>query len=127
MTWMAVDPVFVVADVDASIRWYAELFGFESRSAGRPAGAPPLAHAVLSRDEVCLHLVRKAVAPHGLGAPVQALFRVDAALDQLFEAARARGATVLMSPADQPWGHRDFMVTDPDRNIVWVAMPIEKR
>jgi uncharacterized glyoxalase superfamily protein PhnB len=33
------------------------------------------------------------------------------------------GVEVVQAPADQPWGHRDFMVADPDRNIVWVTTP----
>jgi putative addiction module component (TIGR02574 family) len=50
MTWIGVDPVFVVADVDASVRWYGELFAFETRGPPRPDGAPPLNHAVLQQQ-----------------------------------------------------------------------------
>jgi uncharacterized glyoxalase superfamily protein PhnB len=38
--------------------------------------------------------------------------------------ARFRSVKVLQRPDDRPWGHRDFMVADPDGNVVWVTMPV---
>jgi uncharacterized glyoxalase superfamily protein PhnB len=59
-----------------------------------------------------------------LSAPVQAQFWIDSELDVIFARAKSLGANVLQGPENQPWGHRDFMVADPDGNIVWVTAPI---
>jgi uncharacterized glyoxalase superfamily protein PhnB len=72
---------------------------------------------------VSIHLLRQDEAPHGLKSPVEAQFWTDGALDELFETVQRLGVEVVQRPADQPWGHRDFMVADPDRNIVWVTVP----
>ncbi|MCC6739026.1 MAG: VOC family protein [Planctomycetia bacterium] len=100
--------------------WYADLFGF---LAIHVAGEGPANYAVLKRDGVCLHLLRRAGNTLGIGAPAQAQFRIDGGVDALFERAKAKRAVVMQEPEDQKWGHRDFMVKDPDGNIVWVGMP----
>ena len=41
----------------------------------------------------------------------------DAAVDRL----RAGGVPVVQEPADQPWGERMAIVTDPDGNRVFIA------
>jgi len=55
---------------------------------------------------------------------VQARFWIDQGLDELFNQLARAAITVVQAPVDQPWGHRDFMVADPDRNIVWVTTPL---
>ncbi len=68
-----------------------------------------------------MHLLRADEAPHGLKAPVQAQFWIESDVDELFRQVEARGARIVQKPADQPWGHRDFMIADPDGNVVWVT------
>lgn len=41
--------------------------------------------------------------------------------EAVVERLRSAGATVLVEPADQPWGERMATVLDPDRNRVMVA------
>jgi uncharacterized glyoxalase superfamily protein PhnB len=62
-------------------------------------------------------------APYGLRAPVQAQFWIGSDVDELFRHVESHGARVLQSPGDRPWGHRDFMIADPDGNVVWVTRP----
>jgi len=123
MGWTRVAPVYPVADVAKAIEWYRRLFEFEARVVNPPGESVP-AYAVLYRDEVRLHLLRRDEAPHGLSAPVQAQFWIDSGLDVIFARAESLGATVLQRPDARPWGHRDFMVADPDGNVVWVTTPI---
>jgi uncharacterized glyoxalase superfamily protein PhnB len=123
MKWTQVAPVYPVADVAMAIEWYSQVFGFQARVVNPPGEEVPV-YAVLSRDEVRLHLLRRDEAPHGLSAPVQAQFWIDSGLDDIFACAESLGATVLQRPDDRPWGHRDFMVADPDGNVVWVTTPI---
>ena len=122
MEWKRASPVYPVADVAASIEWYGRVLGFEPRVVNPPDDVP--VYAVLDRDGASIHLLRKDEAPHGLRAPVQAQFWIDGGLDGLFESARRMGVEVIQVPGDRPWGHRDFMVADLDRNIVWVTEPI---
>jgi uncharacterized glyoxalase superfamily protein PhnB len=122
MEWSKSNPVYPVTDVAASIAWYERVFGFEARVVN-PPGDPDPVYAVLHRSAVSIHLLRADEAPFGLRAPVQAQFWVDDDLDALFDRVEGLGARVLQRPDDRPWGHRDFMVADPDANVVWVTMP----
>jgi uncharacterized glyoxalase superfamily protein PhnB len=121
MEWLRVAPVFPVADVRAAIEWFGRVFALEPHVVN-PPGDPVPVYAVLHRDSVSVHLLRGDEAPHGLRPPVQAQFWVGTGLDDLFRRAESSGAKVLQRPNDQPWGHRDFMVADPDGNVVWVTM-----
>jgi uncharacterized glyoxalase superfamily protein PhnB len=121
--WTRVDPVFPVADVAATIEWFRRVFAFEAGLVN-PPGDPVPVYAVLRRDGVSVHLLRCDEAPHGLKPPVQAQFWVKSGLDDLFRRVEAAGVKVLQRPNDEPWGHRDFMVADPDGNVVWVTTPL---
>ena len=70
MEWTRVAPVYPVADISKAIEWYSQVFGFEARIVNPPGESVP-SYAVLYRDEVRLHLLRRDEAPHGLSAPVQ--------------------------------------------------------
>ena len=118
MEWQRSDPVYPVNNVAASIEWYRRVFGFEARIVN-PSVEP--VYAVLGCDGITIHLLSKDEAPHGLTSPVEAQFWIGGDLDQLFEQVRALDVTVLQAPSDQPWGQRDFMVADPDGNVVWVT------
>ena len=120
MEWKRSNPVYPVADVAASIEWYGRVFGFEPRVVNPPDDVP--VYAVLYRDGVSIHLLRKDEAPHGLTNPVEAQFLIDAGLDELFEKVLRMGVKIIQTPADQPWGDRDFMVADLDGNIVWITI-----
>ncbi len=49
--WTRSTPVFPVADVEASIVWYGDLFGFVPAHVNRdPKGKVPTNYAVLRRD-----------------------------------------------------------------------------
>jgi uncharacterized glyoxalase superfamily protein PhnB len=122
MEWTRVDPVFPVADVAVAIEWFQRVFAFEARLVN-PPGDPVPVYAVLRKDSVSVHLLRRDEAPHGLKPPVQAQFWVESGLDELFRRVASSGVEVLQAPSDEPWGHRDFMVADPDGNVVWVTMP----
>ena len=114
--------MYPVADVAASIEWYRRVFGFEPRVVNPPGEVP--VYAVLYRDAVSVHLLRRDEAPHGLTSPVEAQFWIDSDIDELFRKVQTMGVPIVQAPADQPWGHRDFMVADLDHNIVWVTVPL---
>src|SRR5262245_30783563 len=124
MEWKRSNPIYPVADVAASIEWYRRVFGFEARVVNPPGEVP--VYAVLYRDTVSIHLMRKDEAPHGLTGPIETQFWIDEGLDGLFERVQAMGVKVLQAAADQEHGHRDFMVADPDGNVVWVTLPLRR-
>jgi catechol 2,3-dioxygenase-like lactoylglutathione lyase family enzyme len=120
--WSQASPVYPVADVDASIEWYRRIFGFEPGHVNSAPGGSN--YAVLHAGEIALHLLREDQAPHGLRKPVQTQFWIRGDLDAFFAEVKGRGARVVDPPEDRPWGHRDFMVADPDGNLVWVTSPL---
>jgi uncharacterized glyoxalase superfamily protein PhnB len=124
MEWKRSNPIYPVEDVGASIEWYGRVFGFEPRVVNPPGEVP--VYAVVYRDGVSIHLLRKGDAPHGLTSPVEAQFWIEGELDDLFEDVQRMGVEIIQPPSDRPWGHRDFMVADLDRNIVWVTVPMPK-
>ena len=121
MEWKQISPVLPVANVQASIKWYQRVFGFESRIVNPPGDEVPV-YAVLYRDGVSIHLLQMDEAPHGLRSPVEAQFWVDEGIDELYEQSKGCGAEVIQSLGDRFWGHRDFMVADLDRNIIWITV-----
>ena len=121
MQWKQISPVLPVADVQASIKWYQRVFGFEQRIVNTPDDGVPI-YAVLYRDRVSIHLLQMDEAPHGLRSPVEAQFWVDEGIDELYEQSKGSGAEVIQSLGDRSWGHSDFMVADLDRNIIWITV-----
>ena len=109
-----------VADLDASVRFYADVLGFavERRE-------PDYAH--LRRGDAEVGLASVALLPPGgwgpgftresvtagQGAGVESVLEVDD-LDGALRAVEAAGHPVAEPPRDRPWGLRDFRVTDPD-------------
>ena len=124
VTLTSIAPVFPVDDVEASVRWYVTMLGFGAVFENRdPNDEDPTNYAVLRRDQVALHLIRRAEAAERFAGAVDAQFSIAGDIDAFFEALRARGVNVLQSPQDQPWGCRDFIVTDPSGNKVWISRP----
>jgi uncharacterized glyoxalase superfamily protein PhnB len=123
MHWTKSNSVYPVADVAASIEWYRRVLGFEPRIVNPPGDDVPV-YAVLYQGDVSIHLLRQDEAPYGLTSPVQTQFWIDGGLDELFQRVKSMGVTVLQSPGDRPWGHRDFMIADPDQNVVWITTPL---
>ena len=119
MTWIRSNPLYPVNDVAASIKWYADVCGCKATLVHEGLHGPN--YAVLYRDTVSIHLVRATEAQHGIKPPVQAQFWVDEGFEEIFENAKRRGVRILESIKERPWGHRDFLLADPDGNVVWIT------
>jgi catechol 2,3-dioxygenase-like lactoylglutathione lyase family enzyme len=96
-----------VADIGASVAWYAAL-GFSN-----VFEMPALVHLRWARYADLLLRPDPALAPPK-GQGVTLTFAVSEKLDELAERARAGGARFLREPGDRPWNARDFSIADPD-------------
>ncbi|MEO5767242.1 MAG: VOC family protein [Polyangia bacterium] len=122
MAWTRSHPLFPANDVAASIKWYADVCGWNATLVHE--GLHGLNYAVLHRDKISIHLVRAAEAQHGIKPPAQAQFWVDEGFEEIFENAKRLGVRILESIKERPWGHRDFLLADPDGNVVWITQVV---
>ena len=123
MHWKRSNPIYPVANVEASIEWYQTMFGFEATYVNPAPDGPN--YAVLYRNEVSIHLLLKDAAPYGLHPPVEAQFWIDGQIDKLFEEVSAKGAKIIETLKNRPWNHRDFIVADLDENLLIVSLPLQ--
>ena len=121
-TWKSATPVFPVSDVEAAVVWYRDALGFEAYFINRDDSAET-SYACLLRDQVSVHLVLKDEAARGTGGPITTQFVIDSDIDEYFKDVTVEGARVLREPADQHWGSRDFIIADPDGNVLVISRP----
>jgi catechol 2,3-dioxygenase-like lactoylglutathione lyase family enzyme len=109
-------PVFRVTDLDAALKFYRDVLGFEVDFQYED-------YAGLSLDHAGLHLTR-AVSGKPSGAGAAYVFCEE--IDEYFGTIRARGATPEREPADQIYAMRDFSLCDPDGNRLTFGCSIAK-
>ena len=118
---LGASPVFQVADVAATMRWYEQNLGFEAFPF--PSN-PPHAFGILVRDGIEIMLQRVEgrekldVYRERPGGVWHAYLRVEG-VEMLYQEVRARPEVVLVEPLKrQPYGDTEFVVADPDGHIV---------
>jgi catechol 2,3-dioxygenase-like lactoylglutathione lyase family enzyme len=108
----AVQPVLMVRDVHASVRFYRRL-GFELVFTDSEADPK---YAGVQRDGVELHLQWHDASAFSTGDRPTYRFLVQE-VDELSGEFTAGGLVLDRTEAhDTPWGTREFHVRDPDRN-----------
>jgi uncharacterized glyoxalase superfamily protein PhnB len=110
---VTVVPVLVYEDVDRAIDWLCGTFGFQERlRAGAPGGGTT--HAQLDVGEGAVMLGRQGAEfrPPRPGEVSQYVAVHVQDVDGHFERARQRGARILKSPADMPFGERQYTAED---------------
>jgi len=107
-------PVLVYDDVGKAIEWLCGAFGFKERlRAGAPGGS--IVHAQLLVGDCAVMLGRQGAefrAPRA-GEVTQYVIVHVTNLDEHFERTRRSGARILKSPANMPFGERQYTVEDP--------------
>lgn len=127
---MAFIPTLFVADVEASSRWYQQLFGVTSGHGG------PEFEMLMSGEDDLLHLHKDDAEEHGTlvapGAPkgsgVLLYFQVDDvdAVHAAHARALALGATVDLEPTFNPQAHHtEMVVRDPDGYALAINSPFD--
>ena len=123
-------PHIVVSDAAAAIDFYKEAFG--AKEAMRmPGPGGKIMHALIQIGDSKVMLndefpeMGGALSPSSLGGSPVTLTLYVPDVDRTFEQAIAAGATVKMPAADQFWGDRYGMLTDPFGHLWAVANHIE--
>jgi uncharacterized glyoxalase superfamily protein PhnB len=118
-------PSLTVNDLKASLSWYRDVLGFhlaeEYKMEGKLVGARLEAGAVgllLNQDDFAKGRDRK----KGLGLRLYCTTGQD--VDELAAAIQQRGGVLSQPPTTQPWGPRDFAVTDPDGFQISIMSPM---
>ena len=111
-------PVLFVADVAASARFYSDALRF---SVDFLHGNPPF-YGSISRDGACVHLkfVHEPVftlGPEDREHFIMAFIEVEN-VKALFAEYVAAGVTFAQRLQKEAWGGQDFVVRDPDGNLV---------
>ena len=106
-------PILVYEDVDQAVDWLCGTFGFKERlRAGRPGA--PTSHAQLQIGDAAVMLGREGAEfrrPRPDEVNQYVVVHV-ADVDQHFARARERGARIVNTPVDMPFGERQYSVQD---------------
>ena len=111
--------VFQVADIPTALAFYRDVLGFtEDFRYDNYAG--------VFLGEFQLHLCAHTLwsRPVGGGAVVIIAEEVDDYCARISEPTRQCGGAILAEPADQFYGLRDFVLSDPDGNILTFSAPL---
>jgi catechol 2,3-dioxygenase-like lactoylglutathione lyase family enzyme len=103
-----------VADLEPALGLYRDALGFQEKYQ-----TDELALLSAGGVELMLHRRPPTAGPRGVAAS----FLVDD-VDASTAAAEKAGAAVLDAPADQPWGERQAVLTDPDGHVFCLVSPI---
>jgi uncharacterized glyoxalase superfamily protein PhnB len=110
-----VAPEIPVANLEESLVYYQTTLGFEVVMK-MPTGD----YAIVERDHVAMHLFQDKMKSR---SPISIhIFTVG--LDELYAELEGRGAQVQQKIVRQPWGNRDFRITDPAGNEIKFTEPL---
>ncbi|HEY9227178.1 MAG TPA: VOC family protein [Gemmatimonadaceae bacterium] len=124
-----ITPQLTVKGVADAIAWYTKALGAHELLRNTAPDGVSIMHAELllgdSRFFVVDEFPESAMSPATLGGSPITLHLYVNDVDALFDRAVAAGATVLMPVADQFWGDRYGIVTDPFGHRWSIASRIE--
>jgi uncharacterized glyoxalase superfamily protein PhnB len=121
-------PSFTANDLARSMAWYRDVLGFvvgerwerEGKLVGCELRAGGLS-LMLGQDDW------KKGHDRVKGEGFRLYCGTTQDVDALARAIKARGGKLDSEPADQPWGSRDFSVTDPDGFKITIGKESKKR
>ena len=111
-TLQDVVPILRVTNLDASLPFYRDQFGFAVEWIHQFDSKTPRL-AMVRRDAVRLFLTEHPVAPSGA-----AIYCDVDGVDALATEVQKAGAIPALEPTTQPWGRRETWFRDPDGNVL---------
>jgi catechol 2,3-dioxygenase-like lactoylglutathione lyase family enzyme len=109
--------VFQVEDLKLSLAYYLDVLGFELDFEFGP-------YAGVHRGEMYLHLCAHDTWKRPPGAGMVSVFCDE--VDAYHDAVRGRGGAIRLAPTDEPYGMRDFVVSDPEGNLLTFGCELKK-
>ena len=108
-------PAFTVNDLNRSLAWYRDVLGFKTDERWEQDGK--LMGVSLKAGGVTLMIAQddwKKGRDRKKGEGFRLYCATKQNVDALAKKIEARGGKLDSPPTDQPWGTRDFALTDPD-------------
>ncbi len=113
-----IHPVLRYRDAYAAIDWLEQAFGFERHEVHTDDdGLVVHAELFFGDDDVIGLSSERPDTPFGEHAGQGWVYAVADDPDVVYARAKTAGAEVVLEPADQDYGSRDFTVRDPEGNI----------
>jgi len=106
---------YTVNDIEKSLAWYRDVLGFTVGEQMRDGGA--LMGVELKAGNVSIWLGQddwKKGKDRSKGEGVRLYFEASQPVDDIARLVKERGGKLDHEPQTQPWGTRDFGITDPD-------------
>jgi catechol 2,3-dioxygenase-like lactoylglutathione lyase family enzyme len=107
--------VFQVSNLEAALNFYCDVLGFEEDFRFGP-------YAGVHLGEFCLHLCAHTTWSRPIGGAMAGVFADE--VDVYCAEIQQRGARIKGEPADQEYGMREFVVSDPDGNLLTFGCPL---
>lgn len=116
------------ADIEAGLRFYRDLLGFEETFRTPREGVPEHVELTLNGFAVGLGTVQAAKRVHGVdaspGSPAMALVLWTDNVDAAFEQLSSAGVPVVEPPHDTGNNNRNALLRDPDGNLVEIVAKV---
>lgn len=121
-----VTPVFLVGDIEATMRWYERELGFEAEAVPK---APPYDFCILRKNDVVIFLQQLTgyqkpdLYDEREGGVWSAYLRTEG-VHRLYEALKERAEVTVIQPLHrQPYRQTEFEVRDPNGYVLVFAEP----
>jgi uncharacterized glyoxalase superfamily protein PhnB len=125
---VTVEPQLFVADIKASLEFFTQKLGF---SIAFTYGEPPF-YAQVRRDAAQLNLkhidspvINPELRDREQLLSASATVGTSDAIKQLFLEFQSANVTFVQTLKQQPWGARNFVIKDPDGNLLLFAGPAD--
>ena len=116
------------ADIEAGLRFYRDLLGFEETFRTPTVGTPEHVELTLNGFALGLGTVEAAKSVHGVdaspGSPAMVLVVWTDDVDIAFEQLRSAGAPIVQPPHSTGNNNRNALLRDPDGNLVEIVAKV---